>query len=69
MITYDPDTVEKLSWQGEGNSFAWYHLARAGRLYLSQRARGHKHHVNGPIARKVHPTIDRRKEVSKISKG
>ena len=23
IITFDPDAVEKLSWQGEGNSFAW----------------------------------------------
>ena len=23
IITYDPDKVEKLSWQGEGNSLAW----------------------------------------------
>lgn len=23
IITFDPDRVEKLSWQGEGNSFAW----------------------------------------------
>ena len=23
IITFDPDKVEKLSWQGEGNSLAW----------------------------------------------
>ncbi|WP_353207748.1 hypothetical protein [Sphingorhabdus sp.] len=23
IITFDPDRIEKLSWQGEGNSLAW----------------------------------------------
>jgi hypothetical protein len=23
IITFDPDRIEKLSWQGEGNSLVW----------------------------------------------
>ena len=60
IITYDPDTVHKLSWQGEGNSFAWIvWRGLAGYTYPKERGI-----INitlmDPLPAKPHPVFDER---------
>jgi len=69
IITFDPDRIDKLSWQGEGNSFAWI-IWRGLSGYTYPKERGVINiTLMDQLPAKPHPTIDRRKEVSKISKG
>jgi len=60
IITYDPDTIERLSWQGEGNSFAWIvWRGLAGYTYPKERGI-----INitlmDQLPAKAHPDLDKR---------
>ena len=65
IITYDPDRIEQLSWQGEGNCFAyiiWRGLS--GWTYPKERGIINITLMDQSPA-KDHPTIDRRDELTK----
>ena len=60
IITYDPDAVQKLSWQGEGNSFSWI-VWRGLTGYTYPKERGIiSITVLDQLPAKAHPELDKR---------
>lgn len=60
IITFDPDRIDKLSWQGEGNSFAWI-IWRGLAGYTYPKERGVINiTLMDQLPAKPHPVIDRR---------
>lgn len=60
IITFDPDKVENLSWQGEGKSFAWI-IWRALSGWTYPKGRGIINvTLMDELPAKDHPTLDRR---------
>ena len=64
IITFDPDKIDKLSWQGEGNSFAWIiWRGLAGWTYPKERGIINITLMDQLPARD-HPTLDKREETT-----
>ena len=60
IITFDPDKVDQLSWQGEGNSFEWIIWRRlAGWTYPKERGIINIT-VMDQLPAKDHPEFDKR---------
>ena len=60
IITFDPDRIDKLSWQGEGNSFAWI-IWRGLSGYTYPKERGVINiTVMDQLPAKDHPLLDKR---------
>ena len=60
IITFDPDRIDQLSWQGEGNSFAWI-IWRGLAGYTYPKERGIINiTLMDQLPAKPHPVIDRR---------
>lgn len=71
IITFDPDRIDKLSWQGEGNSFAWI-IWRGMAGYTYPKERGVINiTLMDQLPAKPHPVLDERSgkaESEKISR-
>jgi len=64
IITFDPDYIDRLSWQGEGNSFAWI-IWRGIAGYTYPKERGIINiTLMDQLPAKPHPLIDDRKKSS-----
>ena len=66
IITFDPDRIDKLSWQGEGNSFAWI-IWRGLAGYTYPKERGVINiTLMDQLPAKPHPVLDKRDNQSKL---